>query len=372
MNALVITRGVLHHNIGKGELEVTLAMTKKRLLIGLIAWVVQLEGRRDPLRAGEVTFTFTKLADSFDAFPDDPNSTFVIPGDGAPAVDGDTVVFIAQPYYSAIRSLWALSISAGTGTRLADSNTPIPQGTGTFSDYVSPPFRTSDGVAVFRGGQAGIYSVSTSGGDITMVANQDTPIPDINNTLFGTDAFSDMKLDAGNLVFVGPLPHASAHYFVSQSGGSISSIGNNTVICEDGYQFGGISTFRTPEVSGDTVAMVVTNVFGEGAIYTAPLTGLTGVADKCAAPMLKAANATRIASLNFTPGSRRSEGTEFRAAQLRNGADRRRHDCVSGRGRLRSYRAVWLIAERAGQAGRYQHAGSGKAWAILEVSKSTR
>jgi len=67
-------------------------------------------------------------------------------------------------------------------------------------------------------------------------------------------------------------------------------------------------------VSGDTVALLVTNVFGQGAIYTAPLSGLTGAANKCAAPQLRATDATRIASVNtHVPGDPKGRNFDFRS-----------------------------------------------------------
>ena len=58
--------------------------------------------------------------------------------------------------------------------------------------------------------------------------------------------------------------------------------------------------------------MTVTNALGEGAIYTAPVSGVTGVPDPCAGPALKADNVTRIASVN-TPVPGDPQGRNFAA-----------------------------------------------------------
>jgi hypothetical protein len=264
---------------------------------------------RDALAA---TFTFKKIVDSFDPIPGEPGMTFFIPGGsaGTPAVDGGNVVFVTQG------ELWTVNSNGGFLTKLADSNTPIPNGTGNFGDVF--PFRINNGTVVFRGngiGQAGYYAIPAGGGALTTLANQDTAIPGGTGTfgpLIGSTGGSNngFNLDNGNLVFQ---REVGGVYAVPVAGGPVTVVGDGSVfICEVGYGFGGIGTYRTPDISGQTVAMLVTNVFGQGAIYTTPLSGLTGVADPCASPALKATNATRVASVN-TPVPEDPQGRNFDA-----------------------------------------------------------
>jgi hypothetical protein len=65
-------------------------------------------------------------------------------------------------------------------------------------------------------------------------------------------------------------------------------------------------------VSGPTTALLTGNVFGQGAIYYAPLSGLSGVVNSCATPALMVTNATRVASLN-TPVPADPSGRNFSA-----------------------------------------------------------
>ncbi len=247
--------------------------------------------------------TIGEVVDSFTPLPDDPNSTFNISGGpgGGPALDGDTITFKVSPAFTSNQLLWAGSLSAGTFVRLADQNTAIPNGTGTFIDYV--PFMANGGNVVFRGPgnqQAGLYVVPAQAGTITMLVNQDTPIPEGTGTFPAPSSFLVFKVDGNDLVFEG---NQSGIYDVDLTGDPPRSVDHKTFICEPGYGFGGVNAFRAPSESGGTVVSLVTNVFGEGAIYTMPLAGVIGMVDPCAAPQLRASNVTLVASLNVpVPG----------------------------------------------------------------------
>jgi hypothetical protein len=139
-----------------------------------------------------------------------------------------------------------------TFTRVVDTTTPIPGGTGNFI-FFTDPFTTTlmdsrpatsieNGIVVFSGsgpsGQEGMYAAAV-GGSITTIADTNTPLPDVtgNFRLFGTPSLSQ-----GNLAFpasdvIGPL--AQGAYFAPLGGSIIRTVADrNTPVP------GGIGVFR--------------------------------------------------------------------------------------------------------------------------------
>lgn len=249
--------------------------------------------------------TFTKIVDSFDQVPgQSPGTTFYIQAWSTPALQGNKVVFTAS-WPGIFDSLWSAKTDGSALTRLVDTATPMPGAGGNFGQV--SPFRLSSGKVAFRGTDFGMHSgyftIPVRGGAIKTLANQDTPLPDAMGTFgpgIGHVGGSADGFDyAGHLVFQDVHSGGGGVYRLPPAGGNAFIIGNGGFfICEIGYGFGGIGTYYVPSISGQTVAMFVGNVFGQGAIYTAPRSGITGIADPCANPALKATNVKRIASIN--------------------------------------------------------------------------
>jgi len=214
------------------------------------------------------------------------------------AFDGQKVTFITG---FTCAQLWSVNPDGSNFAHLADSD-------------LSSIFRvvSSNGTVVFNGRQAGhigYYTIPSAGGAITKLVDDGTPVPGGLGT-FGIGLLDPFNLDGGHFVLQRT---DGGVYTVPVGGGAVTVVGDgSTFICENGYGSGGIGTYRTPDVSGDTVAMTVTNALGEGAIYTAPISGITGVPDPCAGPALKADNVTRIASVN-TPVPGDAQGRNFAA-----------------------------------------------------------
>lgn len=264
---------------------------------------------------GAEAVTLTKIVDSFDPVPDmPPGATFIVLPWAAPALAGTTLVFAAQDSGHA-EALWSAKTDGSGLKRLVDTSSTIP-GVGTLFGEVSP-FRLSGKKAAFRGtdfaGHSGYYSLSANGGPLKKLADQDTPLPDAVGTfglLIGHVGGSRDGFDfASHLVFHDVHSGGGGVYRLPPAGGAASIVGNGGgFICEAGYGFGGIGTYLLPSISGGKIALLVSNVFGQAAIYTAPRTGITGETDPCASPSLKANNVTRIASVNDAvpgdPGAR--------------------------------------------------------------------
>ena len=138
-----------------------------------------------------------------------------------------------------------------TFTRVVDTTTEIPGGTGNFIFFTDPFATTSvdgrpaasieNGIVVFTGsgasGQRGIYAAAV-GGPVTMIANTNTPLPDVtgNFRLFGTPSLSQ-----GNLAFpasdvIGPV--AQGVYFAPLNSSITTVADRNTLVP------GGIGDFR--------------------------------------------------------------------------------------------------------------------------------
>lgn len=90
-----------------------------------------------------------------------------------------------------------------TFEKIVDTNTPIPGGTGTFRSLDAPSLDNGNvAFAGFGGGrnfvQSGIYT--NIGGALNVVADTNTPIPGGTGTFGG---FDDPSLDNGNVAFAG-------------------------------------------------------------------------------------------------------------------------------------------------------------------------
>jgi hypothetical protein len=275
------------------------------------------------LLAGSATaaaYPLGKVVDSFDAVPGAPPGTTFDIERYAPALRGGVIVFATQG--AGIQALWRTGPANGGYTRLVDTTTAIPSGSGTFADLL--PFRFDGVHLAFRGddaaSQAGYYAKPIAGGALAMLANQDTPVPPDGTTTFGVligfpgGSQEPFAVDAGDLVFQDN--HAVGVYALPLAGGSVRAVAHaGLVVCES--QFYLPDLWAAPAVSDGVVAMGVFNVFGNGSIYLAPLSGVTGSNDACATPALRADNVTRVASLNVTmPGGASFHGFSFGAPRI--------------------------------------------------------
>lgn len=237
--------------------------------------------------------SFSKLVDTADPVPDRPSGT-LFQLFGVPALDGNRVVFNVSTPAESTYSIWSIDASAGLPSllRLVDTNTPIPQGTGNFTERFSGnPFtspKAEGGKVVFGGAgtnpentgrnQSGFYAVPIGGGPVTKLVNSGTTRPGVTpadtfDIFLGSQPFN---LDANTLVFGSDLSFA-----VPLNGGAITNLGTG-FLCTDGYGFPfGINSYYSPDVSGATIAIRMSNVLGLPAIVTGPLTGIAGTDQRC-------------------------------------------------------------------------------------------
>lgn len=111
----------------------------------------------------------------------------------------------------------------GTLELVADTGTPIPGGTGNFTS-LDLPVRSENGTVVFRGqgsgGQSGIYIFS--GGTLSVIADENTPIPGGTGNFTAFDG--DPIVAGGNTVAIeGNGPSSQNGYYLFM-GGTLSKI----------------------------------------------------------------------------------------------------------------------------------------------------
>src|SRR5215471_10902463 len=199
------------------------------------------------------TATFTPIVVSFvTPVPGLPGVTFgVYPT--PPAFDGQRVVFASQLPSTSFRALWSAGPDGAGLISLADYNTLIPQGGGQKFGNVFP-FGIASGRVVFFGNddasQRGYYSVRSTGGPVTLLVNNSTPVPGGNNT-FDVNFQGNFNTDGGSVVF----EDRGSIYSVSSTGGVASLVAGGVFICEPNYLAGGVGSFHAPDLSGGTVVI---------------------------------------------------------------------------------------------------------------------
>jgi uncharacterized repeat protein (TIGR01451 family) len=208
-----------------------------------------------------------KIVDNFTPMPDVTGVNFVIPGgnDPLPALDGDKVAFVAFDASNAA-SVWSANADGSGGlTRLADTNTNVPNGGGEKFSYMKN-VRLRNGTVVFLGYGAnqlhdGFYAVPAEGGALTSVATTESVRPGGSGATFGyqdfIQNFSLGEMGDGKMSFVAQgglyaFPVAGGNGFAAVYPGSNIPVTGNTA-----------TTFSyTPAISGNRLAWAINGNFG--------------------------------------------------------------------------------------------------------------
>lgn len=189
------------------------------------------------------------------------------------ALSGGNVAFLG---FGSSVSQGIYLFDGGVLTRVADVNTPIPGGSGTFTSFNPPVLSGSnvafDGFGSF-GGQEGLYLFES--GVLTRVVDRNTPIPGGNGTFTG--GFRP-ALSGGNVAFRGDGSAGQEGIYLFE-GGALTRVADlNTPIP------GGNGTFTSldflPALSGGNVAFTGFGSSGQGGIYLFDGGVLTRVADR--------------------------------------------------------------------------------------------
>ncbi len=177
-------------------------------------------------------------------------------------------------------------------TKIVDSNTPIPNGSGNFSfppggNRSFNPFSASvNGDNVFFQGfgsnsQSGIYA--NIGGVLSVVADTNTSIPNGTGNFafgsFGPSFGGTFDLDGNNIAFVGIDSNSQSGVYTNNIGGVLSKIADTNTPIPDGT--GNFGSLFGAEIDGNTVAFSGSDLnFEQEGIYTSVEGVLNVVVDR--------------------------------------------------------------------------------------------
>jgi hypothetical protein len=226
-------------------------------------------------------YQFAKIVDNATPRPDGAGPFAV----SAATFDGTAVVFENFGFYSS-ESIWATDGSGGY-TKLADRNTPVPGGNGTFSYFDEGGGRPQlrNGVVLFLAydsspnyGKPGFYTVPVTGGDITVVVDTNTIIPETTATfdsLTYSDANGGFGFDGSNLVFWGHgTPFVAGLYSVGIDGSGLTRVADSNTPVATTSCDSFIGSFDTPSVNNGMIAYRGSGVLGStgfNGLYTRPV-----------------------------------------------------------------------------------------------------
>ncbi len=230
-------------------------------------------------------YIFTKLVDTNDVIPGS-NGVFFQPN-AQPAFDGTSAVFWNGGNF-AYNSIWSVRLGAAP-VSLVDLTANAPGGTGLFTsffiDFSAPGYLVArDGAVLFAARDSapsgtysgGLYSVATSGGTVTRVANHLSAIPGGTGTF--TFGFRNFSLSGTRAVFDGGGTTAGdgGIYAADLSGANATAIAVGSHPIHPEFTFP-VNNFSLPSISGSNVALYGGTVFdpssGYNAFYTTPSSG---------------------------------------------------------------------------------------------------
>jgi hypothetical protein len=175
----------------------------------------------------------------------------------APALHDDQIAFVAWEFGNVHRGVYRWQ--SGVTSVVANTSIPIPAGSGTFVDFLDNALDNHRVVftAVGTGGQCGIYAYQ-SGGPVTMLYNQQTPVPGSPpGSIFSLMA--NVAADDGRVAFFGRSTGQEGVY--TDMTGPLTLVANHStpVPGRPGQNF---NFFGFLDLDGDCVAF--TGVFGGG------------------------------------------------------------------------------------------------------------
>jgi uncharacterized protein (TIGR03437 family) len=234
------------------------------------------------------THAFVRVAASNTPRPDGLGS-FNLNVLGRPAMDGTRIVFTTV---QANQSLWVYDLAGSQFLRLADTNTPAPGGTGTFTDFATLDSKPllKDGTVVFLAYDSkttrpnqGLYSVPVGGGPIARIANYNTS--DAGGGAFmdldasARQPFGGFSVDRGKVAFTATTANGSASiYTANVDGTALARVADRNVIFPlPPPALRGVDIWQNPWLWRDTLIFYGQTITdpstGYNGIYTAPLSG---------------------------------------------------------------------------------------------------
>jgi hypothetical protein len=242
------------------------ALFMRKFIAHLVLSLAALAACHPSVRAGLV---FTKIADTSTAIPGGSGTFSSV--DGA-AIDGNTVLLNgigAGGQYGAY-----MATIGGSLSTVADTNTAIPGGTGNFSTVAGTTI-SGNTVTFFgsgSGSQSGIYT--STGGTLDNIVDKNTLIPDGTGHFTGFIGYTS----SGSTVAFGASGMMGQSGIYTSSGGVLTVVADrNTLIPSGTGKFTNLDTL--PSISGSTVAFEGRGSNGQSGIYTSTGGTLAVVAD---------------------------------------------------------------------------------------------
>jgi hypothetical protein len=155
--------------------------------------------------------------------------------------------------------------AGGTLAAVADLNTPIPGGSGNFTSFIGNPSLSDGRVAFFGrggGGQQGIYT--NAGGPLTAVADTSTPIPSGTGTFTGFSP--EPTIANGFVAFQGTGASLQSGIYTNVTGSLTKVIATGDML--DGLTVSGLS-FGLTGLSGNQVVFVANFTNMTSGVYLA-------------------------------------------------------------------------------------------------------
>ncbi|MBX9582836.1 MAG: hypothetical protein K2X87_21220 [Gemmataceae bacterium] len=184
------------------------------------------------------------------------------------AIDGPDVAFFGSREVAPMTFRDGIYVeSGGLLTVVADSDTPVPGGTGNFFAFGGPS--VADGVVTFvgmdgRGGPLGIYTWEA--GALSVLADTNTPVPGGVGTFSGFGF--EVSVDGRNVAFFGVDSAGTGGIYADLGGGLFEVLDTNTRI--DGRRIVGASLgLSTDQLSGNRIAFYALLEDGTFGVYTA-------------------------------------------------------------------------------------------------------
>lgn len=239
-------------------------------------------------------FSFTKIVDQNTARPDG-QGTFYNPH--GPSTDGRYVVWAEE---WADFSIWSADLNNnGKLTRLADTSTAVPGGTGNFTQFGSGaggPYGgfniiARNGTAAFLANDSagnGLYSVPVGGGAVTRIDNYNVTLP--NGGILGAPGHPVYAFgvnDNGSVMFWGDAagnaadgtPLSSSIYTANVDGSNLALIADEDHLFTDTNQPPSntlnacMSNFGAAAIGGNSVVFVGSGGLNFWSIYAVPVGG---------------------------------------------------------------------------------------------------
>lgn len=168
------------------------------------------------------TFTFTKVADTATPVPNGTGNFATF--SNMLSVDASGNVAFVESNGTTNNGIYLSS--TGVLTRVADLNTTIPGGTGNFTSFAAFGNAIEAGRLAFRGNgsisQAGIYALVS--GNLVRIADTSTAIPDGTGNF---TSFTTSYVDGTNYAFIGPGSASQQGIYVS-NGTTVTRIADKT------------------------------------------------------------------------------------------------------------------------------------------------